>query len=129
MYAKWGAQRDALIDRVEPMLKGAAELLRDGKLGAAEARCREVLAVSPNDPWALNLLAQIQRITGRLQEAGRTQQLAVAVAPHDPTLTVNLGLLYRAQGEIDMARRCADRALVLDANFGPAIRLRAELAA
>jgi hypothetical protein len=129
VYAKWARRRDALIERVEPLLRSAAQAAEQRDFPAAEARCRETLAVSPNDPWALNLRASIERATGRQREAGRTQQLAVAVCPHDPTLTFNLALLYRAQGEIDLARRCCDRAVALDADFAPAKKLKAELAA
>lgn len=129
VYAKWARQRDALIDRVEPLVSAAARAAEQGDHAAAEARCREALAISPNDPWALNLRAAIERATGRARDARRTQQLAVAVCPQDPTLTFNLALLYRAQGEIDLARRCCDRAVALDANFAAAKTLRAELAA
>ena len=129
VYAKWARQRDALIERVEPMLRAGAQAAARGDHAAAEARCREVLAASPNDPWALNLRAAIERATGRLREARRTQQLAVAVCPQDPTLTFNLALLYRAHGELDLARRCCDRAVALDADFAAAKKLRAELAA
>ena len=129
VLAKWARHRDALIDRVEPLLHSAAQAAGQRDFVAAEARCREVLAISPNDPWALNLRASIERATGHQREASRTQQLAVAVCPHDPTLTFNLALLYRAQGEIDLARRCCDRAMALDADFAPAKKLKAELAA
>ncbi len=129
VYAKWARQRDALIERVEPLLRAGAQAAAQGDFAAAEARCREALAASPNDPWALNLRAAIERATGREREARRTQQLAVAVCPQDPTLTFNLALLYRAQGELDLARRCCDRAVALDTDFAPAKRLRAELAA
>lgn len=129
IYAKWARQRDALIDRAEPLLRSGAQAAWQRDFVAAEARCREVLAISPNDPWALNLRASIERAMGRQREASRTQQLAVAVCPQDPVLTFNLALLYRAQGEIDLARRCCDRAMALDRDFAPAKKLRAELAA
>jgi tetratricopeptide (TPR) repeat protein len=128
LHAKWAAHRDALIDRVEPVLRSAAELKQHGNFPAAEARCREVLAISPNDPWALNLLASIERDTGRASDARRTQELAVAVRPQHPALIFNLALLYRAQGNLERARRCCDRALELDADFVPAQRMREELA-
>jgi len=127
VYAKWGAHRAELIARVEPLVEAAAQAAVQGDYPAARARCEEALAISPNDPWALDVRARIERATGRERDARRTQQLAVAVCPQDSALTFNLALLYRAHGEIDLARRCCDRALVLDANFAPARRLRAEL--
>lgn len=124
VYAKWVSRRDALIDQVEPMVRSAAEWSQQGDHLAAEACCRDVLAVSPNDPWALNLLASIQRTTGRVGEARRTQELAVAVRPQDPALVFNLALLCRAQGDLELARRCCDHAIALDESFEPAARLR-----
>jgi hypothetical protein len=127
VYAKWTAQRDALIEQVEPMVRSAAEWSQHGDHLAAEACCHDVLAISPNDPWALNLLASIQRNTGRVSEARRTQELAVSVRPRDPALVFNLALLCRAQGDLELARRCCDEAIALDDSFEPATRLRAEL--
>jgi tetratricopeptide (TPR) repeat protein len=124
VYAKWASRRDALIDQVEPMVRSAAEWSQHGDHLAAEACCVDVLAVSPNDPWALNLLAMIQRSTGRIAEARRTQELAVAVRPQDPALVFNLALLCRAQGDLELARRCCDQAIALDESFKPAVRLR-----
>jgi len=128
VHAKWASRRDALIDRVLPMVRSAAEWAQHGDYLAAEACCHDVLALSPNDPWALNLLASIQRDTGRGAEARATQELAVAVRPEDPALVFNLALLCRAQGDLERARRCCDRAVALDADFAPAKRLLAQLA-
>ena len=128
LYAKWKPARDALVAKTEPMLRSAAEWSQHGDYFAAEACCHDVLAASPNDPWALNLLASIQRATGRTGEARRTQEFAVAVRPTDPAFVFNLALVCRAQGDVALARRCCDQAIALDAAFAPAERLRAELA-
>ena len=127
IYAKWAPQRDALIDRVAPMVEDAMTRARAGDFHTAEARCRDVLAVSPNDPWALNLLAMVQRSQGRLEEADVTQSLAVTVRPQDPSFVYNLGLLCRARGDVARARRCAERALRLVPDYEPAKKLLAEL--
>jgi tetratricopeptide (TPR) repeat protein len=127
LQSKWAGHRDALIDRVEPLLRSAAEAKQHGNAQGAEALCHEVLAFSPYDPWALNLLASIERDTGRASDARRTQELAVAVRPQDSALVYNLALLYRAQGNLERAGRCCDRALELDPEFVPARRLREEL--
>ncbi len=127
VYAKWRVQREALIDRVAPILHEAAAHANRGDLGSAQSRARDVLAVSPNDPWALNLIAMIQRSTGRLAEADATQTLAVAVRPDDASLVYNLGLISRARGNVDRARNCAQRALQLAPNHAAASKLLAEL--
>jgi tetratricopeptide (TPR) repeat protein len=128
VLAKWAGRRDALIERTEPLLRSAAEAAQRRDWGAATASCREVLAQSPNDPWALNLLASIQRDTDHASDARRTQLLAVSVQPRNPALAFNLALLYRAEGNLERAAFCCDRALGLDADFVPAQRLRDELA-
>jgi tetratricopeptide (TPR) repeat protein len=127
LYAKWAPQHDALVDRVTPILDDATTRARGGDLTGAEARVRDLLSESANDPWALNLLAMIQRSTGRLEEADVTQSLAVSVRPQDPTFTYNLGLLCRARGDMPRARRCAERALRLAPDYAPAQKLLAEL--
>jgi tetratricopeptide (TPR) repeat protein len=120
VYAKWAAARDALVDRVTALLQAAAGAAQRGDFAAAEAKCREALAASPNDPWALNVLAMVCRSAGRMPEARAAQELAVAVRPRDPAIVYNLALIYRALGETAGARRCAQQALALAPDFGPA---------
>jgi hypothetical protein len=113
VYAKWQGARDALVDRVQPKLAEAAGAAQRGDLARAEAVCNEVLGFSQNDPWALNLLAMIERATGRLAQARATQELAVAVRPGDPDLVYNLALLCREAKDIEAARRYAAHAVSL----------------
>jgi tetratricopeptide (TPR) repeat protein len=113
VYAKWQAARDALVDRVQPKLAEAAEAAQRGDLAAAEAACNEVLGFSQNDPWALNLLAMIERAAGKLAQARATQELAVAVRPGDPDLVYNLALLCREGNDVEGARRYAAHAASL----------------
>ena len=128
VYQKWGAQRDALVDRVDPILRDAAAKAANGEYEVAQARAREVLDMSTNDPWALNLIAMIQRSAGRLEDADRTQSLAVAVRPEEASFVYNLGLISRARGDIARARHCAQRALSISPEYAPARKLLAELA-
>jgi len=113
VYAKWRGTAEALIDRVQPVLQAAAGAAQRGAFGDAEAACRSVLTFSQNDPWALNLLAMIQRATGRMQEARRTQELAVDVRPGDADLVYNLALLCRDLGDRGAASRHAAHAVEL----------------
>ena len=96
IYAKWETQYDALVDDVAKRLTQAQSLAKAGDLGGAEAVCRDVLARSQNDPFALNLLAMVQRSAGRLDDAIATQRLACAVRPNDASLAHNLALLRGA---------------------------------
>ena len=113
IYAKWEAARNALVDRVQPMLHAAAAAAQQGDMPRAEAECNSVLAISQNDPWALNLLAMIERATARLAQARATQELAVAVRPGDPDLVYNLALLCREGNDLEAARRYAAHAVSL----------------
>ncbi|MBK6603021.1 MAG: glycosyltransferase [Betaproteobacteria bacterium] len=127
VYAKWAAARDALLERVGPLLEEAGALAQSGQIESAAAKCRAALTVSPNDPWALNLLAMIQRSAGDLRGAHAAQELAVAIRPLDAGFVYNLALVCRAQGDAPQALRCCDRALALAPEFAPAQRLRAAL--
>jgi glycosyltransferase involved in cell wall biosynthesis len=69
VYAKWAAAHDALCARTEPLLAQAQALAQGGRLAAADAKARDALAASPNDPWALAELAAILRAAGRLADA------------------------------------------------------------
>ena len=98
IYAKWAARHDALVERVGGGLQRAADLAKARDFAGAEAICREVLDASQNDPFALNLLAMVQRAAGRVDDARATQTLACAVRPHDASLARNLALLERTPG-------------------------------
>jgi tetratricopeptide (TPR) repeat protein len=127
IYAKWAVQHDALADRVEADLERAAFFAKNGELALAEATCREVLLYSGNDPFALNLLAMVQRSGGDLAGARETQELACMVRPHDSSLAYNLALICRAQGDAVAARLYCLKAAAGTPKFGLAQRLLAEL--
>ena len=128
IYAKWAAAQAALIERVAPKLEAAAARAQARDFAGAEALCRDALAVSANDPWALNLLAMALRERGRLADARAAQELAVAVRPQDASLVYNLALLARALGDLESARRHARRAATLAPDFAPARALAQALA-
>lgn len=127
VYAKWGPVHDELASRTQPLLEQAVELAQAGRLGDADALCRQVLAISVNDPWALNLQAMLLRQAGRLNDARDAQMRAVAVRPNDGGFVYNLALLDRAAGDLEAARRHARRAAQLEPAFAPAHALVAEL--
>jgi hypothetical protein len=108
VYAKWASRYDALVARVAGDLARAAQRGKAGDLAAAEALCRDVLAASQNDAFALNLLAMVQRSAGRLAAARATQALACAVRPHDASLARNLALLEKSRSNVSGANRHAE---------------------
>ncbi len=127
IYARWAPARDALVERTAPLLERAAGLAQSGNLAGADVLCREVLEISANDPWALQLRAMLLRQAGRPADARSVQTLATAVRPQDASFVYNLALLDRECGDLDAARRNARRAAALDAAFAPARALLAEL--
>jgi len=113
IFAKWAARRDATIDRVQALLHTAAQSAQRGDLPAALVACGEALATNPNDPWALNLRAMVERAAGRLPEARRSQELAAAVRPQDPDLVYNLALVCRDMNDLPAAHEYCARAVAL----------------
>ena len=128
IYAKWAPAHEALADAVTTKLQAAQARAQQRDLSGAESLVREVLAQSPNDPFALNMLAMLQRSQGRIADARATLETAVAIRPDDPSFTFNLALLCRAAGDVDAARSCCWRALEIDPGFAPARDLLAALA-
>ncbi|HSQ81474.1 MAG TPA: glycosyltransferase [Casimicrobiaceae bacterium] len=123
IYAKWAQRRDALAERVAGDLQRAASLANAGDFAAGETICREVLDYSENDPFALNLLAMMQRSSGRIRDARSTQELACAVRPGDSSFAYNLALLCRDLGDLEAARAHCRRAASGTPASEPAMRL------
>lgn len=127
IYAKWGLQHEALLARVQPCLAAAVAAAQAGRLDDAQARCVEVLEMSQNDPWALNLLAMIARSRRDLPGARRLQALAVDVRPGDADLVYNLALLCRDAGDLAAAKAHAAHAASLAPQDPKHRRLAAEI--
>ncbi len=150
IQAKWAAARSALAGRVMPYLQLARTLAQKGRWDEAEEKCRAALELSPNDPWALNVLAMIKHGKKDIREARAIQELAAAIRPLDARFVYDLAVLYATplpetkrdhengrlddlallsirQGELNNARRCCERALSLDPGLVQAQRLQDEL--
>jgi tetratricopeptide (TPR) repeat protein len=129
VYAKWRAAREALAARVEPLLARAVALAQAHRLAEADAACNQALAISVNDPFALNVRAMVLREAGRLDDARRVQAHACAVRPDHGGFVYNLALLDVAAGDLEAARRHARRAVRLEPAFEPARSLATKLGA
>ena len=127
IYAKWGAAHDALIARTQPLLERVLDAARQRRFDDAHAGCDEVLAISANDPWALNLKAMILHQQGRVAEARSLQTLAVSVRPLDASFVYNLAQLDRAAGDLQAARIHARKSSELAPDFAPARALIEQL--
>src|SRR6266480_4927958 len=89
--------------RADMLIIGARRLLAAGDAAAAEARCREALALHPDHAGALEVLAASLSLQGRCAEAADLCQALVRLQPHEPRHWVNLGTTRRAAGQLEAA--------------------------
>lgn len=74
-----------------------------GDYATAESLCRQVLAHSPRNVQATNLLGAIAAKTGRADLAIRTLSRASALAADDPVVAINMAAALADSGQIDRA--------------------------
>lgn len=104
-------------ENTEQKLERAIRLHNEGKLDAAEALYREVLREVPGHQAALHLSGVIAHQRGRYREAVTLIEMALAGGATTPVIHTNLGVAYRALGELDHAARQISWALALDPEF------------
>ncbi len=96
----------AMNNEYAPFLFRAAET-RFLLSGSASKRCHEeleaALLLSPDDPWALNLAAQIAIAEGDLSVASRRAAAAYRLAPNEMAVKANLAELKFLEGKADEA--------------------------
>ncbi|MCC7046115.1 MAG: tetratricopeptide repeat protein [Alphaproteobacteria bacterium] len=90
---------EAVID-IAGLLRQAIDHHRAGRLGHAEAACRQVLRSDANQPTALNLLGTLARHAGRLDMAIELFRRAVAVVPDFADANYNLANALREKGDL-----------------------------
>ena len=101
-------------------LEGAFQALQAGQLAAAESACRGILAASPSDAKAWQLLGIVLHRSGRLEEAETALARAVALAPRNAEIRTNRALLMSTRGQSEAARGELEKALELDPRLRPA---------
>lgn len=114
-------------------LESAAGFLRDNNLAAAEAACRNALALTPDDPGALALLGDVCMRSGRANRAAKQYRRAIDAAkssgqPVSPQLLFALGGALQANGDVRGALATLNEALEADPDFSDARFARAGLA-
>jgi tetratricopeptide (TPR) repeat protein len=95
-------------------LAEAAEALGEGRADVAEPLLKRFLAKRPNDPDALNLMADVARRAGRLDEAERLLARAVALAPDGAGFQFNYALILRRSNKFADALAQLDAILATD---------------
>src|SRR3990172_6981841 len=92
-------------ENTEQKLERAIRLHNEGKLDAAEALYRELLHDTPGHQAALHLSGVIAHQRGRYREAVTLIEMALAGGATTPAIHTNLGVAYRALGELELAAR------------------------
>jgi len=99
------------------LLKEAVALHQAGKLDAAQARYRQVLARAPRQFDALHLLGVIKRQQGDAREAATLIAQAIDINPAQATAHCNLGAALQDLGRSEEALASYDAALNLDPGY------------
>ncbi|MBI3764695.1 MAG: tetratricopeptide repeat protein [Chloroflexi bacterium] len=92
-------------------------LVAAGQLAEAEQRLRRALQLAPDDSVARLHLGQIKVLRQQWAEARELLQSVLADHPNDVSALALLGEACRAQGDIEQARRCYERALSLNVSL------------
>lgn len=120
--AKVGGSK--LPGNLDFVLEHAISMVQRGQLAMAEPYFRQILAVLPEHPDALQFLGVIELQKGRFEEAVQLLRLAVSLAPTAHGLHCNLGLALQHMGQREAALASYDRALALNQKFVEALNNR-----
>jgi protein O-GlcNAc transferase len=96
------------------LLEAARQHHRQGRDAEADALCRQVLQLVPDDGMALSLLGKLELKAGRLEQAAVWLERAVQLRPRSSVELCNLGVVYFRQRALDRAIETLQRALELD---------------
>ncbi|MET0983426.1 MAG: tetratricopeptide repeat protein [Telluria sp.] len=106
--------------QVATLLKEAVALHQAGRLEAAQAGYRQVLALAPGQFDALHLLGVIARQQGDAATAVDLIAQALRINPAQATAHCNLGAALQDLGRTGEALASYDRALALNSNYAMA---------
>ena len=95
------------------MAQSAYDCLQRNQLDAAEAFCRQALAIRPDHADSLGVLGGVLHALGRYSEAEAVYADLIERAPDDSTHWMNLGTVRRALGNFDAALAAFARAAEL----------------
>jgi tetratricopeptide (TPR) repeat protein len=105
-----------------------------GRLGQAEALCRQVLQAEPGHADALHLLGAIARQARRPEAAADLFRRAISARPSEPVYHNSLGLVLKDMGRLEEAVASFRQALVLrpdyveaSYNLGNALQIQGKL--
>ncbi len=102
--------------------------IRNNQVAEAEAPLRTAIEQVPNDADAHMGLADVLARTDRRDAAIEEWNRAIDLLPSDPSPRMRAAELARSMGQNSLARAYIDRILSDDAQFAPALLLRADIA-
>jgi tetratricopeptide (TPR) repeat protein len=91
----------------------ARKLAEAGKLDEARAAYEAVIAISPQSPFLLRELAEVERRAGRVDAALEHARRAAELEPDEARTHVILGEIYDARGEYARAADAFSKAIAL----------------
>jgi hypothetical protein len=113
--------------RVAQLLAAAATETRSGRMPAANDLLRQVLAIAPEHPQALNSLGNQALGRGAFDDARALFARAAAADPGEPVLWLNLARAHRELGDDAGELAALDRVLAIDARHFLGLLRRAHL--
>jgi len=102
---------------VHTALSAAVRYRQEGRLDRAEAICKEILATSPNQADALNLLGLIACQVGKSDVAVDLIGKAIQTSPQNAIYYNSMGNVLTGQGKPDEAIACYHKALEINPNL------------
>ena len=105
------------MSRIEDLLNEAKIAIRDGNFETALANCLTLLETQSTHPEALKLAAQLSNKTGKLDQAEKYYQQAIALWPQQPEFPFGLGIVFLKQNKYDPAEAAFLKALAIDARY------------
>ncbi len=105
---------------LESLLSAAVALYSEGRLDAAAERCRNAIAIQPDNAAALNLLGLISFAGGDAAEATIHLRRAAEADPGEADYPNNLGVILHAAGDWQGASEAFRAALAIQPNLAQA---------
>lgn len=102
------------------VLRRAIEHHGAGQIDEARRLCRQILALEPRSPGALNLSAMIKCQSGQVREGIKQFKAALAERPDFVEARNNLGNAFKALGRLDEAEAAYRQALDLNPDYADA---------
>ncbi|HAH09184.1 MAG TPA: hypothetical protein DCL54_18765 [Alphaproteobacteria bacterium] len=104
---------------IDPLVARALHALQGGDLGLASSLAAERLTRNPNEPTCLMIAGLAAHARGQLSEALEYLLRADQVAPRNPMILTNLGVVFRAVGRFGDARAAYETALAVNGGHIP----------